>query len=200
MLKKYAHMFVLISLLLVPAGYARAQDTNSYLGAGLGVFGLEENAPGFSQRDSVFGGFLKGGLDINEYVGIEIRIGSTVKGVRDQPAGTLGSAVPFTTSIQAQSFMSYLAKLQYPVSPAFRPYAMLGATTARFKSTVLQAGVQATSVHTVTGLSYGIGADYTINDMFSAGVEWMQYWHKVTTAPNVKASIWGAVAAMKVYF
>ncbi|HXH65437.1 MAG TPA: porin family protein [Mariprofundaceae bacterium] len=200
MLKRCRSVLVLIGLLLMPAGYARAADSNSYLGAGLGVFGLAENGPGISQADSVFGGFLKGGLEINDYLGVEVRIGSTVKGVRDNAAGTFGYPAPFTTSIQAESFISYLAKLRYPLMPAFRPYALLGATTARFKSTLLISGVHTSTVNTVTGLSYGIGGDYAIDERFSAGAEWVQYWNGVTTTPNTKARFWGATAFLHIYF
>lgn len=200
MLRTSGCALALIGLLLIPAGYAQAQQPNSYLGAGLGVFGLTESGTGISQHSSVFGGFVKGGLELNNWLGIELRIGSTVKGVQDNTAGTLGYAAPSTTSIQAESLMSYLIKLRAPLASTFRPYAMLGATTARFKSTVLVSGLHTSVVNTVTGLSYGIGGDYAIDGQLSASAEWMQYWNGVTTTPNTKARIWGAVAALNVYF
>lgn len=200
MLRTCGCALALVGLLLMSAVDAQAQQPNSYLGAGLGVFGLTESGANISQRSSVFGGFIKGGLEFNDWLGIELRLGSTVKGVRDNAAGTLGYTAPFTTSVQAESFISYLVKLRVPLASAFRPYAILGATTASFKSTVLVSGNHSSLVNTATGLSYGIGGDYTINNQLSASAEWMQYWDGVTTTPNTKARIWGAVAALNVYF
>lgn len=198
MLKHATYALALMTFMALPLT-AQARDMQPYLGIGLGVFGFEHSQPGFRQRNTVFGGFVKGGVDINDYLGIELRAGSTAKGKRAHAAGMLGSPTPFSLSQRADYFVSYLAKLQVPVSSDMSLYALVGATTAKTSASVTPAFTSFVAT-TKTGLSYGAGFDAEINDRFTGGLEWMQYWTKISVGPNQKEKLWGAVASVSAHF
>jgi len=204
---KYLHItLATLCLLAIPLANAQAQDFDGdsdlridsdndfdirpYAGVGIGAFGLElKDNTGLSMKKTVFGGYGKFGADIGDYLGAELRIGSS-------SSGTKGNV-----KLSDSYFISYLAKFQFPVTVDFKPYAMLGGTTAKFKKTV--GGVE--SSKSKTGFSYGFGADYYIQDNLSLGGEWMQYWSNVklgtlgTTTGN-KAKLWSATATMSYHF
>lgn len=195
--KRFA--WALLAMLLWPAAYARAGDMNTYLGVGLGAFGLEYKEPGLKQKNNVFGGLLLGGVDFNNYLGVQLRLGTTDKGKGGFAAGTLGLPVTFTRAQRADFFASYLARLRYPVSPDMRLYALLGATTAKVSVSFAPAVATFTPV-TRTGVSFGAGFDADINDHWIGGLEWVQYWTGVKLGANRKMNIWGAVASVTVHF
>lgn len=197
---------LLVAMYLVAPAQAMAQgigqvDIHPYIGVGLGAFGLKESEPGFSQSNTEFGGFVNAGISFNEYLAVELRAGTTTKGSQSNPAGTpIGYAVPNTTKIWPDYFLSYLAKLQYPASPQVNVYALLGATTADFKGTLSGPGVSFSNSKTKTGFTWGVGGDYNVNNQVSAGIEFVQYWNDVTIATNSKASIWGVTANAAYHF
>jgi len=204
-MRKYLYMsMAALSLAVLPVAGVQAQDFDGdndvrldtdndldfrpYMGGGFGAFGLELKSTTINQKNTVFGGFGKVGLDIGDYLGAELRFGST-------SSGTTGNI-----KLSDSYFISYLGKLQFPVTVDFKPYAMLGGTTAKFKMT--NAGVE--SSKTKTGFSYGFGADYYLQDTLSVGGEWMQYWTnvKLGTAFGTasEAKIWGAAATVAYHF
>ncbi|EAU54304.1 porin family protein [Mariprofundus ferrooxydans] len=193
---------VLIGATMIMAGgvTAQAQDIKPYAGIGIGVFGLEYKEPGFAQKNNVFGGFGKFGVDINDYFGGELRLGATGQGDKTYPTGTLGAPAPFTVGLKSDYFISYLAKFQYPVSPDFRLYALAGATTGKFSRPITLGVLTLHSAATKTGFSYGFGGDFTVNDQVSVGAEWMQYWTNVEVGANMKAKLWGAVGTLTMHF
>lgn len=203
-MSKRRYTFALLGMLFMPGAHAEAADMRPYLGVGLGVFGLEYTEPGVTQKNNVFGGFIKGGLDINDYFGVEMRIGATDNGKTTYPAGFVtGSVAPTTVAQSFDSFVSLLAKLQYPVSPDMRLYAMLGSTSATYKQTYtpVPPGFVASQSVTKAGLSYGVGFEADINDSFFGGLEWMQYWTNVKlNTTGTKMKMWGATASVSYGF
>jgi len=164
-------------------------DIRPYAGLATGAFGLElKDSTGFSQKNTVFGGYAKVGADIGDYLGAELRFGSS-------SSGTTGNV-----KLSDSYFISYLAKLQFPATIDFRPYAMIGGTTAKFKKKV--AGVEKSK--SKTGFSYGFGAEYYLQDNLSLGGEWMQYWTNVkmgsVMGPNSKAKLWSATITAAYHF
>lgn len=182
----------MLTMLALPS-IASATDIKLYAGGGLGIFGLDYADSTFSVNKTAFGGYGNFGADFNDYFGAEVRIGAT---------GSVSKASPTTTvTLKVPSFFSYLAKVQFPATPDFKLYGLVGATTANFQGTNT-AGFNRTE--TKTGLSYGAGADYTVQDKLSIGAEWVQYWNKVnlpsTWGANAEAKIWGAVITAKYHF
>ena len=209
MKKQICSVIALLVLSMTPLTVAHADDMDvrPYMGVGVGAFGLEYRDSNINQKNTGFGGFVKGGADIGDYFGLELRLGTTSKVGTDYVAGTLGTAAgKFETS--AGYFLSYLGKLQIPASAELRPYALIGGTTASFKSTNSSSGLSSSKAK--TGLSFGFGLDYNLGNQFSVNAEWMQYWTDVklgsgyaaapTGATNSKARIWGIVAAVDYHF
>jgi len=164
-------------------------DIRPYAGVGIGALGLElKDSTGFRQKNTVLGGFAKVGTDIGDYLGAELRFGSSA-------SGTTGKV-----KLSDSYFVSYLAKVQFPVTVDFKPYAMLGGTTAKFKKTT--AGVEKSN--SKTGFSYGFGADFYWQDQLSLSGEWMQYWTNVklgaAMGSNSKAKLWSATASIAYHF
>jgi opacity protein-like surface antigen len=206
-MKKQVYLVAaLLSLSMVPLTSAQANewDMRPYMGVGLGAFNVGYKDSRVSQTDTGFGGFIKGGADFGEYFGLEMRLGTTSNGSTSYAAGTLGASAG-TLKASTDYFVSYLAKVQMPVSNELRPYALLGGTTAVFKTTNSVIGW--TEKVAKSGLSYGVGVDYNLGNQLSVNVEWMQYWNNVTlgnksagpgTSP--KAKFWGLVAGLDYHF
>jgi len=202
-----AAVLMVLSMAPIKVLHANDMDVRPYMGVGVGAFGLEYRDTIISQNNTGFGGFVKGGADIGDYFGLELRLGTTSKVSTNYTAGTLGTAAgKFETS--AGYFLSYLGKLQIPASAELRPYALIGGTTASFKSSNSSTGLSSSKAK--TGLSYGFGLDYNLGNQFSLNAEWMQYWSDVklgsgyaaapTGATDSKARIWGIVAAVDYHF
>jgi len=198
----YKYLYIIAALLgitILPMVNAQAADNNGfkpYAGVGIGMFGLEfKNNSGVSNfNQTVFGGYGKAGADIGDYLGVELRLGATAKGTQKLP----GATATFT----ANYLLSYLLKAQYPVSPEFKLYALFGGTTAQLKSTDSTGFNDKPSK---TGLSYGVGAEYRVQDSLSVGAEWVQYWTNVNLpvskyGAGAKFKIWGAVGTLAYHF
>jgi len=193
-----------LALVVSPLVGAQAQDfdVKPYVGVGLGAFGLEvkDTNAVFSQNETVFGGYAKVGADIGDYLGGELRIGATSSGTQSNPVGTGGSTIAFDSKLQADYFFSYLVKLQFPATQDLKLYALLGGTTAKMKFTASAAGVTGGVSGTKTGFSYGLGAEYSLQDMLSVGLEWMQYWNNVGAFVDGNAKLWGVVVTGAYHF
>ena len=205
-MRKYLHITIAaLCLAALPLANAQAQDMDGdndirvdsdgafdfrpYAGIAAGAFGLElKDSTGYSQKSTVFGGYAKLGADIGDNLGAELRIGSS-------SSGTKG-----TTKLSDSYFISYLAKLQMPLAPDFKAYALLGGTTAKFKKT--KAGVE--NSQSKTGFSYGFGGDFNLDDQLAVGAEWVQYWTNVklgtALGPNNKAKLWGITGSIAYHF
>jgi len=187
-----AAMFALLALPSV----ASAADMKPYAGAGIGAFGLEFQENAGKVNKTVLGSYAKLGSDIGDYLGAELRIGSTASGSKVSP---VNPAV--TVKMSAEYFLSYLGKAQLPVTPNFKAYALLGASTVNFKVTN---NVGFNQSQTKTGLTYGAGANYDIQDTLSVGGEWVQYLTNAKMSnqfgTNAKMKMWGAVVTMAYHF
>ncbi|RMH50908.1 MAG: porin family protein [Zetaproteobacteria bacterium] len=150
-------------------------DIRPYAGVGVGLFGLEFKSSTSNLKKNVFGGYGKLGTDIGDYLGVELRIGGTASGTQNN------------TKLQASSLFSYLGKVQFPTTPDWKFYAMLGGTTVNFK-----VGNQSKSK---SGFSFGVGAESYLQERLTLGAEWMQYWTDVKLGSafgtNAKARLWG---------
>jgi len=215
MVRKYLYMaMAALSLVGLPVSGAYAQNFGGdngirpYAGVGIGVFGLELkgiNGVLPSQKETVFGGYGKFGVDLGDYFGGEVRVGSMSSGTKNFAAGTpitstTVSTVAVDSKISANYFVSYFGKAQFPVTPDLRVYALLGGTTARVKLTGSSVFGSTNLSTTKTGLSYGFGAQYYLLDTLSVGGEWVQYWTSVNVNPNTETKLWGAVGTLAYHF
>jgi len=164
-----------------------AQEVKVYAALETGTYAVKYSESGpagalSAKKSGMLAGMVKVGLDYNDYVGGEIRLGTVQAGSVSFPVGTLGSATAFGVKIQPSLFISYLGKVHYPVSQSFEVYALFGGTAAKFNIKPTGTGVMLSTRAIKTGLSYGIGAEYKPRPLFSVGLEWMQYWTDVTMA------------------
>ena len=201
-MRKYLYIAAaLLGFAMLPMVNAQAADNDGfkpYAGVGIGMFGLEftNNSGTANFNQTVFGGYGKAGADIGDYFGLELRVGATAKGSETKTTAT--------STFKVNYLISYLAKAQYPVSPEFKVYALFGGTTAQLKSTDSTGFNDKPSK---TGLSYGVGAEYRMQDSLSVGAEWMQYWTNIKLDPapskygaGAKFKIWGAVGTLAYHF
>ena len=197
-------LMIAMAALIAMSGVAQAQDFKPYAGFGIGGFGVEEKEPGFSQKSTTFGGYGKLGVDVNDYLGGELRFGATGNGSQTYAAGTTFGGivipVPVDVTLTSDYFISYLAKLQLPVAEDFRVSALLGATTAKIKGTASAGVISASTSATKTGFSYGFGGEYFFNSNMSVGGEWIQYLTDVNLDSVSTARLWGASGTFNFYF
>jgi len=181
------YVTVILALFLMQGGTAAyAGDVVPYVSIGGGQVVTEyvENGPsgGVSMKKSTWGTYIKAGVDLYQYTGFEVRGGITGRIQHDFPAGTLGSIPPLNVSAQVNGFVSYFAKLQYPITKSFKVYGLLGATTGHI-SVERNQGVGGALKGWKTDLSYGGGLEYKFRVRGSIGLEWVQYWKNANLTP-----------------
>lgn len=173
------------AMLMALPGLAQAADMGGlggfgfkpYIGVGVGVYDLRFSGLGYNQSDNLTGGMVRVGADFNDYLGVELRYGTTERKMK--PLYNIGG-FNYGFSQKAIYLFSYLVKLQYPITQDFHAYGLLGGTTGRtsFMGATEYAGKVA------TGLSYGAGFDYNVDDFMSVGLEYMSYWDGVQVNKN----------------
>jgi len=195
-------LMIAMAAMVMMSGIAQAQDFKPYAGFAIGAFGVEvkDSSVGLNQKNTVVGGYGKFGVDFSDYIAGEIRVGATGKGSKTYPAGTFGIPATFDVKLKSSYFISYLAKLKFPVSQDARVYALIGGTTAKAQMDVSIVGLNFTQNKTKTGFTYGLGGEYNLNDQLSVGGEWVQYWTNVKLDNTTKAKLWGAVATLAYHF
>jgi len=161
---RIAALFIFILSFSVPA---QSQDFHLYDGVGLGVV-MFDLGPGIGTKDA-FGGFGQVGIDYGDYIGAELRMGST-SNVSFTYLGLNGTA-------GIDYFVSYLGKIQIPVSKQLRIYGLAGGTTARASVSISIPGsiFSASASSTSTEFSAGGGIDVTVRDQWHLGAEYMRY-------------------------
>jgi len=181
---KIKHIIIAATSLLLANTHLQAAELKPYMGMGGGLFAIqyEETGPGYSvlQRTPTWGAFIKGGVDINPYLGAEVRLGTTGNPSQNWGAGTIANQA-LKVSTQIDSFTSILLKLSFPTSPDEKIHLYLGSTTAKMTVGVVAAnGASTTSPWgSTTGFTYGLGYEATLSEASSIGFEWMEYWSKV---------------------
>lgn len=172
---------------------AMANDTGYYAGIGIGTLNTEYKDAAVNQTKMTAGGYLQLGADFNENLAAELRLGRTGKNSQ-----TIGGV---SRSFSSPLFLSYLVKGKLPIAANTQLYLLAGATTARIKATT---GATSQTV-TKTGLTFGAGADYMLDEHTSIGGEWVQYMFPVNVSgpafgANAKARMWGITANVGYHF
>jgi len=185
------------AMLMALPGLAQAADLGDmgdsgiqpYVGAGVGVYDLNFKGSGINQSNNVAGGFVKMGVDFNDFLGAELRVGAT-----DIKGGTLSQPV----RQRARYLFSYLAKLQLPFTQQFRVYGLIGGTTGNLNA---NAGGTQLAGKVATGVSFGGGFDYQVDNFTRVGLEYMRYWNKVGVnkagSPSATANVDSFVATLQ---
>jgi len=187
----FLRVYVMTFILLFSISSAEAQDFDfnpqPYVGGGLGGFNVDAGV----SSDTVFGGFGLLGVNFNEYIGFEGRVGATADG-----SSTVNRV---QTDFGVDWFVSYLAKLQLPVSEELVIYGLLGGTTIGTRFQPL-GGLEQTN--SGTNFSFGVGLEYRIQGQLYVGGEWVQYASDAdVNAPAFPGlDVWGASATIRYEF
>jgi len=171
----------------------KAEGIQPYVGIGAGAFSIgvkPTGSVGISQKNTVAAGFLQIGVDFNDYIGSEIRLGITGKGQTTHPAGAgnLPFTTSFTTTLKLDQFYSYFAKLRLPLTSDANGYLLLGGTTSQFAAS----GSNTSVTYTKTGFSYGAGVKQKWGENYALAAEWVKYWTTVRYNSAGNSDVWGA--------
>lgn len=150
---------ICLSIFLVSVVSSNAADMKSY--TGLNYMFISYEPDGVSDIDlGAFG--LKLGVDINDYIGVEMRAGL---GVDDDTVNVLGVDV----DVEINYFYSVYARPKYRMNQ-IQIYGLLGFTKAELEASAFGVSVEEDD----TDFSYGLGLEWFFNDNASASIEYMQ--------------------------
>lgn len=181
-------------------GESSRRDQGWYAGLGVGAFRVRMSRPGYAQSADVLGGYGRLGYDLNENVGLELRLGTTGSESDRFGAGTLGAATAFTVDLDADYFLSYLVKLETAAVNEIRFYGLLGGTTGRTRARVSGASVTIGDASSHSSFSYGAGIVGSITDQLTLAAEYARYLNDVGVGGGAKGTIEGIVGTLTYRF
>lgn len=140
-----------------------------YVGIGMGGLSLGNGI----KKKTAFGGYLQLGHDFSDWLGAEIRLGST---------GSVNVSQPVAAK-ERIDFVAHFLKPYYEVSNDLTVYGLVGfaVTHSSYKQT---GGTKQTKNR--ISYAYGLGVDYRLNDDYSAGID---VWHMNSSPNNNTATI-----------
>jgi len=142
---------------------AQAVDLKPYLG--LGVVDYQLDLPSGLGAANSTGYFVQGGIDFNDYVGAELRVGTSKTATKAIGASTF----------KFNNISSAFAKLQTPDKNFFKLYGLLGGTFSN--STQSLGAISLTQ--TKSSASYGGGIGMS-DQGFTLSAEWIRYYADVS--------------------
>lgn len=113
----------------------------------------------------------KAGVNVNPYLAAELRVGF---GVKDYSIS--GNGV--TAELEVDYLVGGYIVAGIPNSSPIYPYAVLGATKAELTATVRAFGESASVSDSDSDVSYGVGANFAVNEQVSLNAEYMSYLDK----------------------
>jgi len=177
-MKKILTAAAATSLMLACAGAAQASEP--YVGIGVGAFNLGSGVT----KKAVAGGYLQVGDDFSQYVGAELRIGTT---------GKTGEELTLQPRMGIDYYAAAYVKPKYEFNDKWMGYALLGIATVR--SSYSELGI-ARQKKTRTGYAYGLGVQYRLADQYSLGLEYSHMLSKPkTNAVAIKTNFQGLEAS-----
>lgn len=138
---------------------------DNYFGGNLAF--IEYSEDGVSDDASLTALYGRVGTHFNENFSGEIRAGM---GVGDDSVDVLG----FDVDVELEHFFGAYLRGGFQAGPALYPYAILGYTRGEVKASV--GGFSDTL--TESDMSYGVGADFSINDSTIVNLEYLSYLDK----------------------
>lgn len=162
--------WIIAAVAALTMGATSAYATDPYIGIGVGGFNIDTGV----QKKMAAGEYLMVGDNFSQYMGGEVRIGTSGR-TNDDKLGLPQAKIDY--------FVAAYAKPKYDVNENFMVYGLLGVAMVRSSYSVPGALLQK---KTRTGIAYGLGVDYRYNDAFSFGGEWS---HMLTKPKNTAASI-----------
>lgn len=174
-----------LSLLALPV----LADNNRGFYLGLGASSIEDYQDGVDDVSQIRAAELFGGYKYNDALGIELRLGSGQSvgstNVYFDAAGTLQSG---SLEREIDSYQSLYYKPEL-VNDEAKLYALIGYTHLSSSRRVLDSAgkvIQGESVDgSASGLSYGLGVGFVINEHFNINFEYKNICEDVSGKPNL---------------
>lgn len=163
--------------LLAGAGSAWAFDP--YVGASAGAFNI---GTGLSKK-AVAGGFVQIGDDFSEYLGGELRIGTSGRSHQGVNAGA---------KARIDYFGAAFLKPKFDFNERWMGYGLLGVATLR--ASYSETGL-ATQKKSRTGYAYGLGLQYRPVENYAVGIEYMHMLNKPKTSATAIQTAFAGVEA-----
>lgn len=156
------------ALLASFASGATAQDSveGGYVGLNYAFVTYEED--GISDEFDLGALVGKAGVQVNPYVAAEFRAGF---GAKDDSASFNGASLELELDYMVGGYML----LGLPNESPVYPYAVIGATKGELTASATGPGGSASASGSETDISYGLGANLSINKDFQVNGEYMQY-------------------------
>lgn len=180
-MKRSIRLAVAASMISAFACNAHAADSSDqYVGLGLGAFNLDNGV----NSKMTAGSYLQLGHNFMDNLGAEIRVGLT---------GTTGEELTLQPRMKIKSFMAAYLKPQYQLDSQWTAYGLLGVANINGTYSV---GVSPKQNKSRAGISYGLGMQYNVSEMYSISAEAAQMLTKPkATAATVKTNFNGLSAS-----
>ncbi len=153
-----------------------AEASDPYVGAGFGAFNL---GTGLTKK-AVGGGYVQVGDDFSDYLGAELRLGTT---------GKTGEELTLQPRTRIDYFAAAFLKPQYHFNDNWMAYGLIGVAT--LKASYSQGGFP-TQKKSRTGYAYGAGVQYRFAGNYALGLEYSHMLSKPkTSAATINTSFQG---------
>lgn len=159
-------LFFAIMLCFATPVWAAGQH---YVGIGVGDFRLGNGI----EKKTAVGGYLQLGHNFSDWLGAEIRLGSTGSVNVTQPAAAK----------ERIDFVAHFLKPYYEVSDRLNLYGLVGFAVTH--SSYQQTGGAKQTKNRI-GFAYGLGMEYRLSDDYSASLD---VWHMNSKPNNSTATI-----------
>ncbi|WP_167631274.1 outer membrane beta-barrel protein [Mariprofundus ferrooxydans] len=189
-MKKYIYMTGMMLTMAVSAAPANAESGGlvfePYGMVGVGTLSIKQTglrqitATTFSQMGKAYYPYAYAviGANVHKYLAVEMRYGAT--------KADANNATSVNTKATADYLFSILVKPQAYMTDDAIIYALLGGTRARIAGPGVGSPANNNSIGTKvsTGFSYGVGAEYKLNDHMSGAFEAIRYMKTNATPPT----------------
>ncbi|MDX1458946.1 MAG: outer membrane beta-barrel protein [Marinobacter sp.] len=159
-----------IATLMTLNAHAEApKDVQGYVGANYVFLTYEED--GISEDFDLGALVAKAGAKFNPYLSAEFRAGLGVDDHSESGGG-------FTAELELDYLVGGYAIAGIPNETPIYPYAVLGVTKGKLTASVSGFGESASVSESESDISFGIGANFAVNDEVNLNAEYMNYLDK----------------------
>ncbi len=172
-----------LSLLALPV----LADNNRGFYLGLGASSIEDYQDGVDNVSQIRAAELFGGYKYNAALGIELRLGSgQTTGTSNVYFDTTGTLQSGSLEREIDSYQSLYYKPELANDEA-KLYALIGYTNLSSTGTILDTTgkVVSTEDTKASGVSYGLGIGFVINEHFNINFEYKNICEEISGKPNL---------------
>ena len=156
---------------------------DSAINIGVGAYALDYQDQMQGAKETTIGWRLGYVGRFNENLGFDVRAGGA------QETSLTG------VTVEPGLFLSVLFRPSIPVSQAVDLYGLIGFTSLAVARTPAN---QSEEIIARVGSSFGVGANFRINEHMSTGIEWVSYQHNVDYGPDADLSNWPGVTRAEI--